>query len=125
MMNPATRIGLRVIAPGHVEIRWDRPYPLRRPDYVIAETKAFALNPTDNHHIDSLAGTEPIIGCDWSGIVREVGENLTQFKPGDAVFGACHGVRTSALFQEKASLLTNVLVEQETRSSQKTVRSPT
>jgi NADPH:quinone reductase-like Zn-dependent oxidoreductase len=91
MTSTQTRTVIQAIAPGHAEIRSGIPYPRLRPDYVIAEPKAFALNPTDNHHINSLAGTGPIIGCDWSGIVREVGDNVTRFKPGDAVFGVCHG----------------------------------
>lgn len=67
------------------------PAPRPRPDYVIAEAKAWALNPTDIAHVDRLGGPGTIVGCDWSGVVTAVGENVTRFKLGDAVGGVCHG----------------------------------
>lgn len=112
MTSANTRTGIHVIAPGHAEIRSDILYPRLRPDHVIAEPKAFALNPTDNHHINSLAGTGPIIGCDWSGIVRKVGDNVTRFKPGDAVFGVCHGGMSyvkSSLMPERSQFFADAL----------------
>lgn len=91
MAAPTTRRAIQLIAPGNIQIQSDVPAPRLRPDYVIAEAKAWALNPTDIGHIDRLGGPGTIIGCDWSGVVTAVGENVTRFKPGDAVSGVCHG----------------------------------
>ncbi|KAJ5593845.1 uncharacterized protein N7459_000053 [Penicillium hispanicum] len=90
-----TRTAIQTVRPGVAAVQTDVSAPRVRPDYVIAETKAFALNPTDYHHVDRLAAPGLIIGCDWSGIVREVGGNVTRFKPGDAVYGVCHGGNNS------------------------------
>jgi NADPH:quinone reductase-like Zn-dependent oxidoreductase len=90
-MATTTRSAIRVITLGNIEIQSDVPAPRSRPDYVIAEAKAWALNPTDIAHIDKLGGPGTIVGCDWSGVVTAVGENVTRFKPGDAVSGVCHG----------------------------------
>ena len=95
MITTTSRNAIQIVRPGTAEVR-TVPSPRSRPDYVIAETRAFALNPTDIHHIDHLGGSETILGCDWSGIVRDVGANVTRFKPGDAVYGVCHGGKRPA-----------------------------
>lgn len=91
MATAQSRTAIRIVNPGTAEIQSNVPFPRLRQDYIIAETKAFALNATDNHHIDFLGGSGTIVGCDWSGVVREVGETVTRFKPGDSVYGLCHG----------------------------------
>lgn len=82
---------VKIVAPGEAGIVSDAATPRIRDDYVIARTKAVALNPTDYHHAKyySIPGT--ILGCDWAGIVQEVGKNVTRFKAGDEVSGCCHG----------------------------------
>lgn len=85
MVVPKTRSSIQVVDDGDTKVRSDIAIPRLRPDYMISETKAFALNPTDRGH------RGPVIGCDWSGIVLEIGENVTRFKPGDTVYGTCHG----------------------------------
>jgi NADPH:quinone reductase-like Zn-dependent oxidoreductase len=63
-----------------------------RPDYIKIKTVAVALNPTDWHHTASVGRVGGIIGCDVSGIVEEVGKDCkSDVKPGDAVYGVCHG----------------------------------
>lgn len=91
MATAQTRTAIRILSPGIANVQSNVPYPRIRSDYVIAETKAFALNAADNHKIDFLGGSDSVVGSDWSGVVLEVGENVTQFKPGDHVFGVCHG----------------------------------
>jgi NADPH:quinone reductase-like Zn-dependent oxidoreductase len=70
----------------------DRPIPQLRPDYLLVETKAVALNPTDWKHIAYLNTPGHLSGCDYAGIVEDVGSDLSKpFKKGDRVCGFCHG----------------------------------
>ncbi|THC96673.1 hypothetical protein EYZ11_003828 [Aspergillus tanneri] len=85
-----SRTAVQIISSGVVGIRII-PAPGIRDGYIIAETRAFALNPTDCHHVDGLGGPGTIVGCDWSGVVKEVDRDVTRSKKGDEVYGICHG----------------------------------
>ncbi|KAE8452097.1 hypothetical protein EG329_001564 [Mollisiaceae sp. DMI_Dod_QoI] len=66
--------------------------PKLRDDYLIVKTKAIALNPTDWKHVDFVAPAGTRIGCDYAGVVEEVGSKVTKgFKKGDRVCGFAHG----------------------------------
>lgn len=68
------------------------PIPQLRDDYILVKTKAVALNPGDWKLIDYLAAPGEIVGCDYSGVVVEVGARVQkQFRPGDRVAGFVHG----------------------------------
>lgn len=70
----------------------DHPIPSLRDDYIRVKTVAVALNPTDWKHIDFLAPRGVIVGCDYAGIVEEVGPKVKkQFKKGDRICGFVHG----------------------------------
>ena len=43
-------------------------------------------------HYPVPPGTTPILGVEFSGIVEEVGPNVTNVEIGDEVFGLCYGV---------------------------------
>ncbi|HEY4906517.1 MAG TPA: NAD(P)-dependent alcohol dehydrogenase [Candidatus Acidoferrum sp.] len=69
---------------------------------VLLQVRAAALNPYDWHFmrgepyaIRLMAGMgkpkNKRLGADVSGVVEAVGRNVTQFKPGDAVYGLCQG----------------------------------
>ncbi|KAM0346206.1 hypothetical protein ACHAPU_005628 [Fusarium lateritium] len=69
------------------------PMPRLRDDYVLIKVHAVGLNPTDWKHID-FGRTEPgsRMGCDYAGIVEEVGSSVTKpFKKGDRISGVVHG----------------------------------
>jgi len=96
---------------GDAQLVNDRPAPKLRDDYIKVKTVAVALNPTgttpgllycacpihanndlDWKHIDYMASEGAVVGCDYSGIVEEVGKGVTKdFKKGDRVFGGVHG----------------------------------
>lgn len=68
------------------------PLPKLRDDYIIVKTKAVALNPTDWKGLQSNSSPGAIVGCDYSGIVEEIGSKVTNsFKVGDKVAGFIRG----------------------------------
>ncbi|KAI8224527.1 Protein TOXD [Colletotrichum sp. SAR 10_99] len=74
----------------------DAPVPkLPADDYILVKTTAVAINPTDWKHVDlaDKAGCVGIwVGCDYAGIVEEVGSGVTKdFKKGDRICGPVNG----------------------------------
>ncbi|OQV01592.1 Alcohol dehydrogenase GroES-like domain-containing protein isoform 2 [Cladophialophora immunda] len=71
----------------------DRPLPKLRDDYILVKTVAVALNPTDwKHAAFGLAADGCLSGCDFSGVVEEVGPAVTKsYTKGDRVAGVAHG----------------------------------
>ena len=70
------------------------PKPDIMKDEVLIEVRAISINPVDTRTRSGIAMAtylqhhKPLIlGWDIAGIVAEVGESVTQFKRGDAVFG--------------------------------------
>jgi len=75
----------------------DRPIPKPRPDQILVKTSFIALNPTDWKHIaGGIAAENGLSGCDYSGIVEEIGNAVTKsFKKGDKICGCAHGANFS------------------------------
>ncbi|KAH7227135.1 chaperonin 10-like protein [Fusarium redolens] len=66
--------------------------PSLRDGYVLVKVKAVALNPTDVLHIDLIPTPGTRSGCDFAGVIEEVGPNVTKsFKEGDRIAGVVHG----------------------------------
>lgn len=73
----------------------DIPKPLIKNDEVLVKTVSLSINPVDykaranDGTLTWLFGTERpvILGWDLSGTIEEIGEYVTDFKIGDAVFG--------------------------------------
>ncbi|OAQ62670.1 zinc-binding oxidoreductase protein [Pochonia chlamydosporia 170] len=87
---------IRIKAAGTAEVQTGVPVPKLRDDYILIKTEAVALNPTDWKHIDFLAGPGARVGCDYSGIVEEVGSKVQNgIKVGDRVAGMIHGSNPS------------------------------
>jgi NADPH:quinone reductase-like Zn-dependent oxidoreductase len=73
--------------------------PAPNDDQVLVKVRAVSINPLDWHFIEGrpyimrgmMGGMRkpknPRLGVDYSGTVEAVGKNVTQFKPGDEVFG--------------------------------------
>jgi NADPH:quinone reductase-like Zn-dependent oxidoreductase len=76
---------------GEVEIQ-EVSIPRLRDDYILVKVHAVALNPTDWKHVDYLADPGARVGCDYAGVVEEIGKNVTKdFKKDDRVAGFSHG----------------------------------
>src|SRR5712692_7369898 len=94
-------------------------------DEVLIKVRAASVNPLDRH---IMRGRPPFLriafglrkpkvrpGRDVAGQVEAVGRNVTQFKPGDEVFGACRGSLAEYACTRESALATkphNVTFEQ-------------
>ena len=76
----------------------DKPTP--KANEVLIRVHSASVNPLDSHVMTTVIGRfmngfrrprQPVPGVDASGVVEAVGEGVTRFKPGDAVFGSCEG----------------------------------
>ena len=95
-------------------------------DEVLIRVRAASVNPLDWHFMRGLpymvrmvAGLgkpkDPRLGVDVAGQVEAVGKNVTQFKPGAAVFGSCRGTFAEYACTTESALATkpdNVTFEQ-------------
>ena len=91
------------VSKGVSELRDDVPLPKVPSDnWLLVKTKAVALNPTDWMNIDWASAPGAIAGCDYAGIVEEVGRGVTTYQVGDRIAGfvrggklthwTCHGI---------------------------------
>lgn len=74
------------------------PKPEVQPGFVLVRVHASSVNPVDTKiRRGALAAIAPdaptILGCDASGVVEAVGKGVTDFRPGDEVFGCVGGVK--------------------------------
>ena len=87
-----TQKAIVVTSPKQESLVTDRPIPTLRDDYILVKNVSVALNPTDWKHIAFLAPVGVLVGCDYAGIVEDVGKNVKKpFKKGDRVCGFVHG----------------------------------
>jgi NADPH:quinone reductase-like Zn-dependent oxidoreductase len=89
-------------SPDVLEIR-DIKKPVPNDDQVLVKIRAASINPLDWHYMEGTPyimrafgvglrkPKDPRLGVDYSGTVEAVGKNVTQFKPGDDVFGGRGG----------------------------------
>jgi len=100
--------------------------PTPKADEVLIRVLAASVNPLDWHFMRGtpylvriMAGLRKPkvtrLGVDVAGQVEAVGENLTQFQPGDEVFGGCKGAFAEYVCASERSLVlkpANVTFEQ-------------
>src|SRR5215469_11512263 len=85
-------------------------------DEVLLRVRAASVNPADWHLMEGkpfllrlsglglLQPKDMRLGRDVAGQVEAVGKNITKFKPGDAVFGACPGAFAQYACASESSL---------------------
>lgn len=94
----ATQRGIQIQGSNQVKLVSDLPIPKLRDDHILVKVVAVALNPTDVGLIRLANEKGPISGCDYAGVVEEVGSAVTNgLKPGDRVAGWTHGGGGSAI----------------------------
>jgi NADPH:quinone reductase-like Zn-dependent oxidoreductase len=81
----------------------DLEKPVPADDEVVVKVRAAAVNPLDWHYMRGkpyvmrLMGSgvgkpnDPLLGVDFAGVVESVGKGVSNFKPGDEVFGGRSG----------------------------------
>lgn len=79
-------------------VQADIPVPQIKPGEVLVEIHASGVNPADikiaEGHLAPAAPALPaILGMDFAGVITEIGEGVTQFSVGDAVYGCGGGVK--------------------------------
>src|SRR6267154_3574042 len=89
-------------SPDVLEIR-DIKKPVPNDDQILIKVRAASINPLDWHFMEGTPyimramgvglrkPKDPRLGVDYAGTVEAVGRNVTQFKPGDEVFGGRGG----------------------------------
>ncbi|HBJ38971.1 MAG TPA: quinone oxidoreductase [Planctomycetaceae bacterium] len=74
----------------------DLPRPELQPGQVLVQVHRVAVNPIDTYiRSGAVAMQLPaafVIGCDFAGVVNEVGEGVSGFKVGDRVWGSNQGL---------------------------------
>lgn len=94
-MAPSNMKAIKVVEAKKAELQ-DVPVPKLRDDYVLVKVEAVALNPTDWKHVDYLANPGATVGCDYAGVVEEVGSAVQKkFSKGDRIAGFSHGVNSA------------------------------
>jgi NADPH:quinone reductase-like Zn-dependent oxidoreductase len=111
--------------PDVVQIK-DVEKPVPRDNEVLIKVHAASANPLDWHFMRGtpyfvriLAGLrkpkDTRLGVDVAGKIEEVGSSVTQFKPGDEVFGSCRGAFAEYACTSESALVmkpANVTFEQ-------------
>ena len=91
MSLPAKMRALVTVEGKKAEVK-EVPVPSLDTDEILVRVKAVTLNPTDWTTLDAEGMNGPLIGCDYAGIVMEVGEAVKRpFKKGDRIAGFAHG----------------------------------
>lgn len=74
----------------------DLPCPSPKPNQILVRTRAVAVNPIDTYIRSGLIAVDLpkpfIVGCDFAGMVEQVGSDVRQFKIGDRVWGSNQGL---------------------------------
>ncbi len=90
--------------------------PIPTDDQVLVKVRAASVNAADGHLLRGSFAMRPLtgmrkpkdsrFGIDCAGTVEAVGKNVTEFKPGDEVFGAANGAIAEYVCAPERTLVT-------------------
>lgn len=99
--------------------------PVPTDNQILVKVRAASLNAADGHLLRGFFAMRPFtgmrkpkdsrFGIDCAGVVEAAGKNITQFKPGDEVFGAANGAIAEYVCASERTLVTkpdNITFEQ-------------
>ena len=96
MATPSTMKAVKSRGEKEAVLDTSAKVPTLKPDYILVKVSHVALNPTDWKHIDRFSHENHTVGCDYSGVVVEVGPSVKKsWKKGDRVAGFSHGAKSS------------------------------
>jgi NADPH:quinone reductase-like Zn-dependent oxidoreductase len=94
-MVPSLMQSVNNVAIGKAEIQMV-PLPSIADDRILVRVTAVGLNPTDWKHLEFMPVFGLRSGCDYAGVVEEVGPNVSKvFNKGDRITGVTHGSNMS------------------------------
>lgn len=73
----------------------DIPILAPKPGQMLCRVRAVALNPYDAKIVNYSNTPGAVGGCDFAGVVVEVGQGVTRFKQGDCIFAVTFGLNSS------------------------------
>lgn len=85
---------IKIVGSRRAKVMANAPMPELAGDCVLIKTMAVALNPTDWKHIDFISTKGATAGCDYAGIIEEIGSDVNPahgLQIGDRVAGFNHG----------------------------------
>jgi NADPH:quinone reductase-like Zn-dependent oxidoreductase len=108
-------VGTEYGSPASLELR-EIDTPAVDDDGVLVRVRAASVNPLDWHFVRGLpyfirltAGLRrpkrTVAGVDLAGLVEAVGKNVTEFEPGDEVFGSCGGAFAEYVYAKEKNLV--------------------
>jgi len=84
------------------------PAPIAKAGEIVIRIVATGFNPIDyqmrENEMERKLLHSPILGREFSGIVTEIGEGLSAYKPGDEVFGASGSMGSNGTYAEYISV---------------------
>lgn len=86
-----------VTVEGHKTELQEAPLPTLDKDEILVRTLAVTINPTDWKHVALISGPGNRVGCDFVGVVEQLGPEVknASLKKGDRVAGFVHGGLTN------------------------------
>ncbi|KAK2052083.1 GroES-like protein [Colletotrichum caudatum] len=95
MQIPTTRTAIVQGTNKCLRIDHNVPMPQTRPNELLVQVKAVAINPCDHKMYERFPCPGAVDGCDFAGVVVGLGSDVTDFQVGDRVCGAVHGSNPS------------------------------